>query len=150
MSTLCPRHGAHHHFNLMPPAWFPPPCQHCVPILVPAIGATLIFPSMLVDTVFSASTNHHADRLSPSVFPFIVSTLSPRLGAHRNVNLVSPFHPPGERRISEISPPLLRGSELYKNLSFSRPMSIFCLLDPLLSPFTKLFPPFFFQPSFFF
>ena len=51
--------------------------------------------------------------------------------------------PPGERRISEISPPLLSGSELYKNLSFSRPMSIFCLLDPLLSPFTKLFPPFF-------
>ena len=48
--------------------------------------------------------------------------------------------PPGERRISEISPPLLSGSELYKNLSFSRPMSIFCLLDPLLSLFTKLSP----------
>merc|ERR1719295_2549599 len=51
--------------------------------------------------------------------------------------------PPGERQISEISPPLLRGSELYKNLSFSCPRSIFCLQEPLLSPFTKLFPPFF-------
>ena len=56
---------------------------------------------------------------------------------------VSRDFPPGERRISEISPPLLSGSELYKNLSFSRPKSIFCLLEPLLSPFTKLFPPFF-------
>ena len=56
---------------------------------------------------------------------------------------LSCFTPPGERRISEISPPLLSGSELYKNLSFSRPKSIFCLLEPLLSPFTKLFPPFF-------
>ena len=55
----------------------------------------------------------------------------------------------GEMRISEISPPLLSGSGLYKNLSFSRPMSIFCLPEPLLSPFTKLFPPFFIASSFF-
>merc|ERR1719333_40882 len=62
-----------------------------------------------------------------------------------HISYVSKYNdtPPGERRISEISPPLLSGSELYKNFSFSRPMSIFCLLDPLLSPFTKLFPPFF-------
>ena len=59
------------------------------------------------------------------------------------VQVQSSACPPEERRISEISPPLLRGSELYKNLSFSRPKSIFCLLEPLLSPFTKLFPPFF-------
>ena len=63
--------------------------------------------------------------------------------------LVRLHTPPGERRISEISPPLFSGSGLYKNLSFSRPMSIFCLPEPLLSPFTKLFPPFFIASSFF-
>ena len=40
------------------------------------------------------------------------------------------MHPPGERRIAEISLPLFSGSGLYKNLSISRPKSIFCLLDP--------------------
>ena len=41
------------------------------------------------------------------------------------------YTPPGERRIAEISLLLLSGSGLYKNLSFSRPKSIFCLLDSL-------------------
>ena len=46
----------------------------------------------------------------------------------------------GKRRISEISSLLFRGSGLYKNHSFFRSMSIFCLQVSLLSPFTKILP----------
>ena len=53
--------------------------------------------------------------------------------------------PPGERRISEISPPLLRGSELYKNLFF--PSQVYLLpteafafsVHQTLSPFFHSF-----------
>ena len=62
----------------------------------------------------------------------------------------SVISPPGERRIAEISLPLFSGSGLYKNLSISRPKSIFCLLDPfsitvhqsLIHLFSKLASPF--------
>jgi len=60
-----------------------------------------------------------------------------------NILSVHVFPAGGEADFWNISSSVLSGSELYKNLSFSRPMSIFFLVDPLLSPFTKLFPLFF-------